>query len=89
MSNKKIYCIDCKHILGNDECKHPNNVIYKDTPLRRVPVFKNINMYNSDNNCPAFEQREICEQPVPPRDRKIRKDGNIFQQIKRKIPKWI
>lgn len=57
---KKIYCGECDHydsVNAYGDCMHPSNVIYYDTPYRRVrDTKKDYKKINVKNNCKLFKK---------------------------------
>lgn len=64
---EKVYCFDsgCKHFFhgeredGNEQCQHPKNVYYKDTPIKEVQKFRHTpQQINIKNDCNWFNMDE-------------------------------
>jgi len=91
----KVYCEDCKHCafsyigsLDGLYCTNESFASFKDTPFRRVIVFKRLQEVNENNDCSLFEPKLLEPKPLEPL-KSNDKNGFIIKLIAKIVPGWI
>lgn len=63
---EKVYCCNCGYFTSSQQCSHPENVTYVDTPIRVLSSYKkDVDTLNENNDCILYSSRNRMNPMFP------------------------